>query len=104
MIFPIVCLQHAYPSRRGAEIYGGLIVFQLFIAAVLPGFQQEGLPVPSLRGKRLPYNCNALACWYTTLVTAAALHFSGVFHLGELIDHFGEMMTWAIIAGFSLGE
>lgn len=97
-------LKHAYPSRRGLEIYGGLIVFQLFIALVLPGFQQEGLPVPSLRGKRLPYNCNALACWYATLVAAATLHFTGIFHLGELIDHFGEMMTWAIIIGFLLGE
>lgn len=80
------------------------MVYQLVIAAILPGFQQEGLPVPSLKGKRLPYNCNALACWYTTLVTAAALHYSGIFHLGELIDHFGEIMTWSIIAGFTLGR
>lgn len=80
------------------------MVYQLVIAAILPGFQQEGLPVPSLKGKRLPYNCNALACWYTTLVTAAALHFSGIFNIGELIDHFGEIMTWSIIVGFLLGE
>lgn len=96
--------QHAAPSKRGAQIYLGLMAFQLVIAAIMPGFQQEGLPVPSLKGKRLPYNCNALACWYVTLVTAAVLHFTGTFHLGELIDHFGEMMTWAIIAGFTLGK
>lgn len=79
------------------------MAFQLVIAAVIPGFEQEGLPVPSLRNKRLKYNCNALGCFYVTIVTAATLHFTGLFHLGELIDHFGEMMTWAIIAGFLLG-
>lgn len=94
--------EHASPSARGAQIYLGLMAFQLVIAAILPGFQQEGLPVPSLKGKRLPYNCNALACWYTTLATAAALHFSGVFRLSELIDRFGEIMTWSIIVGFTL--
>lgn len=36
-------------------------------------------------------------------MAAATVHFSGIFHLGELIDHFGEMMTWAIIIGFSFG-
>lgn len=80
------------------------MLYQLVIAAIMPGFQQEGLPVPSLKGKRLPYNCNALACWYTTLVTAAVLHFTGTFLLGELIDRFGEIMTWSIISGFTLGE
>lgn len=79
------------------------MAYQLLIAAIMPGFQQEGLPVPSLKGKRLPYNCNALACWYTTLITAAVLHFTGIFNIGELIDHFGEIMTWSIIVGFLLG-
>ena len=96
--------QHASPTQRGAVIYLGLIAYQLFLAAIMPGFQQEGLPVPSLKGKRLFYNCNALACWYSTLVTAAGLHFGGIFHLGELIDRFGETMTWSIICGYTLGK
>jgi delta24(24(1))-sterol reductase len=80
------------------------VVFQLVLAAIVPGYQQEGLPVPSLKGKRLPYNCNALGCWYITLITAATLHFTGILNIGLIIDHFGEMMTWAIISGFLLGE
>ena len=95
--------QHAYPSPKGAQIYLGLVGIQLFLAAVIPGYKQPGLPVSSLKGKRLIYNCNALGCWYSSLVIAATLHFTGIFRLSLLIDHFGEIMTWAMLCGFTLG-
>lgn len=82
-------------------MYTGLVVFQLFLAFTMPGYKQEGLPVPSLGYKTLTYNCNALASFYTTVVTAAALHWSGVFRLTDIIDNFGHLMTVAMICGFA---
>lgn len=46
------------------------------------------------------YHCNALASFYTTIVLAAVFHVTGVFHLPHLIEHFGELMSWAIIISF----
>jgi delta24(24(1))-sterol reductase len=77
------------------------MAFQLILAFTMPGVYQEGLPVKSLGGKKLPYHCNALASFYVTCITAFALHFSGLFNLGELIDHFGPIMTVAMITGFA---
>ncbi|GAA97491.1 hypothetical protein E5Q_04169 [Mixia osmundae IAM 14324] len=93
---------HAAPTFKGLQIYGGLVVSQIVLALVVPGYQQEGLPVPSLNFQKLNYNCNALGCWYLTLIGAAGLHFSGLFRLSQIIDHFGEIMTVAIISGYAL--
>lgn len=68
----------------------------------MPGVDQEGLPVPSLKYKTLMYHCNALASFYTTLVLAFVLHYTGLFSLPLLIEHFGSLMTWAIISGFTV--
>lgn len=81
-------------------MYTALMIFQLGLAFVMPGYIQEGLPVPSLNYKTLQYNCNALSSFYATLVTCAALHWTGVFRLTEIIDNFGELMTVAMIYGF----
>ena len=76
------------------------MLFQLVLALIMPGYAQEGLPISSLGGKRIMYNCNALLCWYTTVVTAAMLHFTRILPLTVLIDRFGEILTVAQIAGF----
>jgi delta24(24(1))-sterol reductase len=76
------------------------MVFELFLAFVMPGYKQEGLPVPSLAYKTLTYHCNALWSFYATLVTCVALHTTHLFRLTEIIDRFGELMTVAIIYGF----
>ena len=68
----------------------------------MPGYMQEGLPVPSLGYKTLMYNCNALTSLYATLVTAGALHYTGIFRLTEIIDNFGHLMTVAMIWGFAV--
>ena len=83
-------------------MYTGLIVFQLLIAFVMPGYKQQGLPVPSLNYKTLTYNCNAVACFYFTVVTAAALHWTNTFRLTEIIDNFGPLMTVAMIWGVAV--
>lgn len=50
----------------------------------------------------LPYFCNALSCFYTTLVASAALHVTGIFPLTHVIDNFGPLMTVSMICGFAL--
>lgn len=83
-------------------MYSGNFFFQLFIAWVLPGFKQEGLPVPSLGYKTLMYNCNAIQCWYTTIVVSFVLHWTGIFRLTQIIDNYGHIMTVAMIYGFGV--
>lgn len=78
------------------------MAFQLALAFVMPGYQQEGLPVPSLKYKTLTYNCNALACWYATLSAAVLLHTTGIFRLTGIVENFGSVMTVSILWGFGL--
>ncbi|KAG5654354.1 hypothetical protein H0H81_003812 [Sphagnurus paluster] len=92
----------ASPNLYAWKVYSGNVIFQLFLAQVLPGYQQEGLPVPSLNYKTLMYNCNALNSLYVTLVTAAGLHLTGIFRLTEIIDNYGHLMSVAMIYGFAV--
>jgi len=77
-------------------------VYQLFIAWIIPGYQQEGLPVPSLGYKTLMYNCNFVYCLYATMLTAFALHYTSTFRLTEIIDNYGHIMSVAMIYGFAV--
>lgn len=92
----------AYPTKRAFVGYGGLMLVEFVLAWVMPGFWQEGLPVPSLGYKTLWYKCNAVGCLYATLLIAAALHVSGLYPLTQIIVHFGEYMTVSMIAGFAV--
>ncbi|KAJ1028770.1 hypothetical protein NDA16_001935 [Ustilago loliicola] len=92
----------AFPTKRAFAGYGGLMVFQFLLAAVMPGYMQEGLPVPSLGYKTLMYKCNALSSFYVTLVTCAVLHTTGLYRLTTIIEHFGEYMTVSMIAGYAV--
>ncbi|KAI4523276.1 ERG4/ERG24 ergosterol biosynthesis protein [Schizophyllum commune Loenen D] len=96
-----VCVD-AYPTAYAWKVYSGNIFLQLFLAYVLPGFRQEGLPVPSLGYRTLTYYCNALSAVYATMVIAAGLHLSGLFRLTEIIDNYGHIMTVAMIWGFGV--
>lgn len=68
----------------------------------MPGYMQEGLPVPSLGYKTLMYNCNALYSVYFTFITAAFLHYYHIFRLTEIIDNYGHIMSVAMIWGFAV--
>ncbi|KAJ7472245.1 ergosterol biosynthesis ERG4/ERG24 [Mycena galericulata] len=94
--------EDANPSLYAWQIYGGNIVFQLILAFIMPGFKQEGLPVPSLGYKTLTYNCNALYSMYATMVTAAVLHYTSAFRLTEIIDNFGHLMSVGMICGVGI--
>lgn len=92
--------QCAYPTAFACKTYLGLFAVQLTFAAVLPGVQQNGLPVPSLGYDVLPYKCNALASWYATLTLAFTLHITGIFRLPWIVENFGGLTTVAIITSF----
>ncbi|KAF8967619.1 ergosterol biosynthesis ERG4/ERG24 [Flammula alnicola] len=82
----------ASPNAYAWKVYSGNFFFQLFIAWVIPGYKQ----------KTLMYNCNALLCLYTTLITAAALHYYNIFRLTEIIDNYGHLMSVSMIYGFGM--
>ncbi|KAH9913921.1 ERG4/ERG24 ergosterol biosynthesis protein [Fomitopsis serialis] len=91
----------ASPNVYAWKVYTGLITYQLFLASVVPGYMQEGLPVPSLGYKTLMYKCNAYGSIYISMITAAVLHTTGIFRMTEIIDNFGHLMTVAMIYGFA---
>lgn len=68
----------------------------------MPGVQQQGLPVASLGGKTLTYNCNALSSFYATVVIVGTAHFTGLFNLADIIDLYGPLLTVASLTGFAL--
>ncbi|KAJ2934800.1 hypothetical protein H1R20_g2263, partial [Candolleomyces eurysporus] len=92
----------ASPNAYAWKVYSGNFFFQLFLALVMPGYPQDGLPVPSLGYKTLHYNCNALTSLYATLITSALLHYYNIFRLTEIIDNYGHLMTVSMIYGFGV--
>ncbi len=87
----------AAPTLYAAAIYAVFMVGQALMYAFLPGLEIEGLPVPSLGYRKLTYRVNGISAWYLTLLAVAVLHFTGAFPLTEVYDHFGSIMTVAIL-------
>ncbi|WVQ85315.1 hypothetical protein IAT38_007480 [Cryptococcus sp. DSM 104549] len=92
----------AYPTQFAWVTYLGLTAIQLAFAAVMPGMVQNGLPVPSLNYETLPYHCNALFSWYSTIILATFLHKTGIYRLPWIIENFGHIMTVALITSFTV--
>ncbi|KAG2365024.1 ergosterol biosynthesis ERG4/ERG24 family-domain-containing protein [Suillus spraguei] len=62
------------PNGYAWKVYTGLVVYQLLLASVMPGYQQE----------------------------AAALHYCHIFRLTEIIDNYGHIMSVTMIYGFAV--
>lgn len=90
----------AFPTMKAWIIYWGFLLFQASCYLYLPGIYVTGKPLEHEGGKRLEYYCSGQWSWYTTIVTAAVLHVSGLFKLHTIIDEFGPLMSVAIISGF----
>lgn len=43
----------AYPSKWATQMYMGYVLFSFVLAYIMPGPVVEGLPIPSLNGKRV---------------------------------------------------
>ena len=91
--------EHAVPTASEVGVYAAFIALQTFLALVLPGLVLPGLPVRSLGGKRLDYNCNGWAAWVVTQLIVASLHFSGTFSVEWAADHYGALLTTMVCTG-----
>ncbi|KAK8865813.1 hypothetical protein IAR55_000960 [Kwoniella newhampshirensis] len=94
--------EDAYPTKFACVTYLGLTAIQVFFAFVMPGVTLDGLPVPSLGYKTLPYHCNALLSWYATIALATVLHKTGIYRLPWIVENYGPIMTVALITSFSI--
>lgn len=43
------------PTLKATKIYMGYVVFSFILAYIMPGPVVEGLPIPSLKGKRVSW-------------------------------------------------
>lgn len=88
---------HATPTWSTFAIYWTFLVVQGSMAALLPGLEIKGLPIPSRGGKRLVYRCNGISAWWLTLAGVAVLHFTGIFPIQTIYERFGSFMIAAMI-------
>lgn len=94
--------ERAFPNLKAWVIYWGFMGFEVICYLYLPGITVHGKPLPHEKGRRLEYYCSGLWSFYTNIVVAAALHFSGVFKLYTLLDEFGPIMSVAIISAIGI--
>lgn len=89
----------AFPSLKAWTMYWVFFLFEGALYCLMPGIWTKGKPLPHENGLRLDYYCSGMWSWWTTIVLAFALHFSGLFKLYEIIDEFGPLLSVAIISG-----
>jgi 7-dehydrocholesterol reductase len=70
---------------------GTFLLFQIMILKLVPGKPFIGNVTP--QGNRPVYRANGLQCYFLTLATTAAVHCYGVFDLGQVYDHYGEILS-----------
>ena len=88
---------HATPTWSTVAIYWAFLAVQGVMAALLPGLEIKGLPIPSRGGARLVYRCNGITAWWLTLAGVAVLHVTGVFPLQTIYEEFGAFMIVATL-------
>lgn len=89
----------AFPSLKAWTMYWTFFVMEAVFYIYLPGVWTKGKPLPHEGGKQLDYYCSGMWSQWVTIAIAAALHFTGVFKLYEIIDEFGPLLSVAIISG-----
>lgn len=92
---------YGLPTIPAAKIFIIFFLLQLFFYVTLPGVWTKGQPLKHLNNRQLPYYCNAYVTFYVNIALGLTLHFTGVFKIYTLMDRFGEIMSCAIVAGFS---
>jgi delta24(24(1))-sterol reductase len=91
---------NAFPHAKAWAMYWIFFVFEAACYCLLPGIWAYGKPLPHEGGKQLKYYCSAYVSFYTTIVAAAVLHFTGLVPLYTIIDEFGSLLTVAICSGW----
>lgn len=87
----------ANPTLNAAYLYLGFLVLQFVLASIMPGIWVKGLPVPSENNIQHNYLCNGIASWYATLALVFLLNYLKLIPLTVLVDHFGHILTVAVI-------
>ena len=95
-----LCYEGAFPHAKAWLIYWTFFILQSIFYLTLPGVYSKGKPLPHMGNEQLLYYCNGVWSFYTTIVLALGLHYTGIFKLYTLIDEFGPLMSVAIISGF----
>lgn len=95
-------LQAAIPSFKSWFVFTTFILVQGIFYLTLPGIWSKGQPLAHMNNIQLPYYCNAIWSFYVSIAVMLVLHFTGVLKLYYILDHFGEIMTTAIIYGLTL--
>lgn len=95
-------LEHGVPSFTSWFVFTAFILLEAAFYLTLPGIWTKGQPLTHMNNKQLPYFCNAVWSFYTTIALALILHVTGVFKVYYILEHFGEIMTTAIFYGLSL--
>jgi delta24(24(1))-sterol reductase len=90
----------AFPHAKAWAIYWTFFVVEGLFYLFMPGVYAKGKPLPHEGGKQLDYYCSGMWSWYSTIVLAIVLHFTGIFRLYTLIDEFGSLMSVAILSGY----
>lgn len=85
------------PTWIGCGIYFGFLIIQLIFAALLPGVEVRGLPIPKENHRQYRYYCNALSSWYLTLFSLPLIHSTNLFRLTLFVDHFGSILSVSMI-------
>ena len=91
--------EEAFPSLLAWKVYWSFVIFEGACYCLLPGVWSYGKPLAHEGGRQLKYYCSGVWSFYTTILVAAALHYSGLFPLYTIIDEFGPIMSVAIISG-----
>ncbi|KAI5841821.1 ergosterol biosynthesis ERG4/ERG24 [Morchella snyderi] len=94
--------ESAMPTLKTWAIYWGFLAYQSVLYVTLPGVWTKGNPIVHRNNLRLDYYCNAVWSFYTTLVTMAILHVTGIFPITTLIDEFGSLMSVGIFSGIGV--
>ena len=85
----------AVPTWEAWRIYLTWTALQAVLAKFGPGHKQKGVVLQD--GTRLEYTFNGQFAFFTTLIIAFYLHFTGSFRLTVLYDLFPQMLSVCII-------
>ena len=94
--------EYGIPTFGNWAYFTGFMIIQALFYVTLPGVWTKGQPLTHLNNKQLPYFCNAIWSFYTTIGVLLALHFTGILPVYYMLDNVGAIMTTAIVYGILL--
>ena len=94
--------EDAFPSLKAWTIYWTFLIVEAALYLLLPGIYTKGKPLSHEGGRQLTYYCSGQWSWWTTIILALVLHYTGIFNLHTIMDEFGPLLSVAMISSFSV--